>query len=165
MRFVRNVMLALAAVGFAIVAAPSCDDDMHHSHDHCDYVVRRCRTYCDYGYSCDSYWGCCYDRCWYDCVANAQPEQAPPYSPPPSSSTPPPPASDASADVAVLCSPCTSNDQCKGGGLCIQRGGEDAGASGFCGSPCNTGADCPAEFTCTAIGESKQCVPTSGACN
>jgi hypothetical protein len=172
MRLVRNTMLALAAVGFAIVAVPSCDDDGHDDAN-CDYVVRRCRTFCDYGYGCDYYWGCCYDRCWYDCVGSSKPDPAPNVTPPPASSTPTPnpPATDAgpapapSGDFAVLCAPCTSNDQCKGGGLCITRGGEDAGATGFCGHPCAASSDCPADFTCTQIGESKQCVPANGTCN
>lgn len=171
MRLVPRVMLALAATAFATVAAPSCDDDTGSSSD-CDYVVRRCRTYCESAYTCDSYWGCCYDRCWYDCIGSGQKEPAAP--PPASTSTPPParPATDAgptpappSGDFAVLCAACSSNDQCKGGGLCIQRGGEDAGTSGFCGHPCNSGADCPADFACEEIGSSKQCVPTSGTCN
>lgn len=175
MRLVRNAMLALAAMGFAIVAIPSCSDDTHDGAS-CDYVVRRCRTFCDYGYGCDYYWGCCYDRCWYDCVGSSKPDpvDTQPSTPsnPPST---PPPATDAGAspdasappsgDFAVLCAPCTSNDQCKGGGLCITRGGEDAGTSGFCGYPCNGSGDCPADFTCAQIGESKQCVPTSGTCN
>lgn len=163
-------MLALAAIGFAIVAVPSCDDDGHDDAS-CDYVVRRCRTVCDYGYSCDYYWGCCYDRCWYDCVGSDKPDPAPPSNPNPNPapSTPPAPAPDAgpapSGDFAVLCAPCTANDQCKGGGVCIIRGGEEAGVSGFCGTACNSGADCPADFTCTEIGQSKQCVPTNGTCN
>jgi hypothetical protein len=174
MRLVRNAMLALAAIGFAVVAVPSCDDDGRYDDASCDYVVRRCRTFCDYGYGCDYYWGCCYDRCWYDCVGSAKPDPAPPANPPPAPSTPPPatdagPAPDASppptGDFAVLCAPCTSNDECKGGGLCITRGGEDAGAGGFCGHPCGSGADCPADFTCAEIGQSKQCVPTIGTCN
>jgi hypothetical protein len=167
-------MLALAAIGFAVVAVPSCDDDGRYDDASCDYVVRRCRTFCDYGYGCDYYWGCCYDRCWYDCVGSAKPDPAPPANPAPAPSTPPPatdagPAPDASpppsGDFAVLCAPCTSNDECKGGGLCITRGGEDAGAGGFCGHPCGSGADCPADFTCAEIGQSKQCVPTIGTCN
>jgi hypothetical protein len=164
-------MLALAAVGFAIVAAPSCDADSHDDVD-CDMVVRRCRTYCDYGYSCDYYWGCCYDSCWYDCVGTTKREPAPPSNSNPAPAPTPtnPPATDASApppsgDFAVLCAPCTSNDDCKGGGLCITRGGPDAGASGFCGASCATGADCPAEFTCAEIGQAKQCVPSNGTCN
>ena len=161
-------MLALAAIGFAIVAVPSCDDDGFDDAS-CDYVVRRCRTYCDYGYNCDYYWGCCYDRCWNECIGSSKPDPAPSADPPPAPT--PPPATDAAAppppsgDFAVLCAPCTSNDQCKGGGLCITRGGEEAGVSGFCGTGCVTSADCPADFTCTEIGQSKQCVPTDGACN
>jgi hypothetical protein len=171
MRLLRNTMLALAAIGFAIVAVPSCDDDGRDDAD-CDYVVRRCRTFCDYGYSCDYYWGCCYDRCWYDCVGSGKRAPSPSTDPSPTPTpTPTPPPTDAgpapapSGDFAVLCSPCTANDQCKGGGLCITRGGEDAGAQGFCGAPCNSSAECPADFTCAEIGQSKQCVPSDGACN
>lgn len=174
MQFVRNGLLALAMIGFAVVAAPSCDGDSHDDAD-CDLVVRRCRTYCDYGYGCDYYWGCCYDSCWYDCAGRREREPAPNAdpnpTPAPTPTNPPAPATDASApppssgDFAVLCAPCTSNDECKGGGLCITRGGPDAGAGGFCGASCVTSADCPADFTCTPIGQAKQCVPTNGSCN
>lgn len=168
MRLLRNAMLALAAVGAAVVATPSCDGDSRADAD-CDHAEQRCRTYCDYGYSCDSYWGCCYDRCWYECVDRGDRDRV--DVPPPPSRTQPPTdggsaeASAPSSGVAVLCAACTSNDQCKGGGLCIQRGGDDAGASGFCGSPCTASTDCPADFSCTPIGQSQQCVPTSGVCN
>lgn len=174
-RVLGKLTVALASVALAVIASPSCSEGTFSSED-CDYVITRCRTYCDYCYGgyYYGYYGCCYDRCWYECIGDGKPDKAPNTDPPvpapaPDASTPPPPpATDGGAppgSVAVLCAPCTANDECKGGGLCILRGGEDAGTSGFCGSPCNSGADCPASFTCTEIGQTKQCVPTDGICN
>lgn len=167
-RVLGKLTVALASIALAVVASPSCSDRTFSTED-CDYVITRCRTYCDYCYGgyYYGYYGCCYDRCWYECIGDGKPDRA--ATPPADAGAPstPPPATDGGtpANVAVLCAPCTANDECKGGGLCIIRGGEDAGTSGFCGSPCGSGADCPADFTCTAIGESKQCVPTNGTCN
>lgn len=169
-RLTKMTAFALAGIALAVVAMPSCDDGTVSDAD-CDLVVRRCSTYCDYySSSCSSYYyGCCYDRCWYDCAGrrNREPvvQPAPPSSAPATDAGPaPPPASDG-GDFGVLCAACTSNEDCKGGGLCIQRGGEDAGTPGFCGLPCTGNSGCPAEFTCAVIGQSQQCVPTSGTCN
>jgi hypothetical protein len=74
----------------------------------------------------------------------------------------------------VLCSACSSNDDCASGALCIVKGGGTPGASapdggppagkGFCGHACGSQGDCPQGFTCTALGPSKQCLPNAGAC-
>lgn len=166
LRLVRTAV-ALGVSAFSVLAVASCDSSV--STADCDYVVRRCRTVCDYW--CDS-WGCypsCWDQCWYDCYVDPTPPPAPAPSPSGDASTPapPPPATDAGTGggPGVLCSPCASNDDCKAGALCIQHGGGDAGAaSAFCGHPCQTSAECPAEFSCSQIGTSKQCLPVSGVC-
>src|SRR5688572_21440743 len=168
---------ALVVVGVAssIGLVASCDDGDARPPRDCDYVVRRCRTVCDY-YFCDS-WGCypsCFDRCWGECHRD-------PNKPSGSSGSPAPTdggATDGSTTGAVLCAPCSSNDECKGGGLCIHRGGAgdggdtDAGgaadaaptSTGFCGHPCTLRTDCPAGFTCAEIGTVKQCLPINGKC-
>jgi hypothetical protein len=178
-RVLGKLTVALTSVALAVIAAPSCSTTTISAED-CDYVVTRCRTYCDYcggygGYGYGyGYYGCCYDRCWSECIGDGKRDKAPNADPPPAPAPQPPADVDAGApttdagppgDFAVLCQPCQANDECRGGGLCIIRGGEDAGTAGFCGTPCSTSADCPAEFTCTEIGQSKQCVPTSGTCN
>jgi hypothetical protein len=148
--------LALGAVGAASCTVRSA------SYDDCDYVVRRCNTVCDYW--CDG-WGCypaCYDRCWNECyIRPPAPEPSPTAPPPPPGEPPAPPPPGGSA---VLCSPCTSNDECGGGALCIVRGGEDAGQPGFCGHPCQASTDCPEGFACAEIGQSRQCLPTGDRC-
>ena len=141
----------------------------------CDHYVTRCRTVCNTW--CDDY-GCypdCYDQCWDDCTIDVSP-------PPPVSSddaappTPLPDGAPAANDAAVppprndgggvLCSACQSNADCSAGGLCILQGGNSA-RGGFCGQACmgtSASSDCPAGYTCSAIGASRQCVPSSGAC-
>ena len=175
MGWARRAAFVLSASVLTAIAVASCGGGSSADED-CAVVGQRCRLVCGYygyyGYSgyCDPYWGCCYEQCWYECLARKPPPSA--SQPPPA---PPPPAIDASTDAApppsdggsggrgVLCSPCTSNADCQSGALCIQRGGADAGTS-FCGHACQTSAECPAGFTCTDIGAVKQCVPTSGVC-
>ncbi len=166
--------LLVLSIGSSIGIIASCDDGGDARLRDCDYVIPRCRTVCGY-YFCDS-WGCypsCYDQCWGECYRN-------PRSPgitnpdPPADGSPTP--SDGGVVGAVLCAPCTSNDDCKGGGLCIHHGGPppDAGdastpdaaptGTGFCGYPCVARNDCPEGFACAEIGTSKQCLPISGKC-
>jgi len=175
------VLRSLVASAFGLVVAlagASCTSQTIDASS-CDYVVTRCRTVCDY-YSCGYYYygACCYNQCWYECIGDGQPDQ--PAAPPaPSAPRPGSPAEDAGSaptpsdpsavdGPGVLCSPCQSNDECKAGALCIQPGGVDAdgGAAtpraSFCGHACRSGADCPAGFTCEAIGSSLQCVPEGG---
>lgn len=153
------VLLGVAALGSASAACVVTEIE-------CDAVVRRCRTRCDYW--CDG-WGCwpsCWDQCWDECVDVVEPE---PVQPPASGSddagASPDPA--APGSPAVLCRPCSSNDDCSGGGLCIVRGGEgaaDAGTAGVCGVPCAGAAECPVGFRCEALGNARQCVPEANAC-
>lgn len=160
------------------IAVASCGGGSSGVDDDCAAYAQRCQLVCGgyygyYGYAgyCGGYWGCCYEQCWYECVAHRPPPApsapAPGISPPPTSAALPDVDASADADAdggrGVLCSPCTANDDCQSGALCIQRGGADAGTS-FCGHACATSAECPAGFTCTEIGSAKQCVPTSGAC-
>lgn len=179
--------LAFGAMTLAIAAVSCVTSHVHHD---CDYTVHRCRTVCDYG--CDSWGYCspvCYDDCWDECVAGPPPPPAP-VTPAPVDAAAPPGA----GGRGVLCSPCRANDECGAGALCIQRvgtvdaGSSDAGtfadassdadagtgatdaavpttAPGFCGYPCQTNAECPERFTCAAIGTSRQCLPSAGACD
>src|SRR5690606_30518153 len=134
----RSLTVALASAALAVVAVPSCSTQTISAAD-CDYVVTRCRTVCGYCYGgyYYGYYGCCYDSCWHECIGDGKPDQPPAQPPAPEDASAPPPAADAGAgeagpsgDFAVLCAPCVANDECKGGGLCITRGGEDAGTSG-----------------------------------
>ena len=142
----------------------------------CDHYVTRCRTVCNTW--CDDY-GCypdCYDQCWDDCYIDVSP---PPPPPPVSDAAAPAPLPDGAipgSDAAVpppqndgggaLCSACQSNANCSAGALCILQGGSSA-RGGFCGQACtgtSASSDCPAGYACSAIGTSRQCVPSSGAC-
>ena len=52
---------------------------------------------------------------------------------------------------AVLCRPCSSNDDCSGGGLsscAAAEGARDASTAGVCGVPCAGAAECPVGFRC-----------------
>ena len=170
-------LLLVASIASSIALIASCDDGDERPRD-CDYVVPRCRTVCGY-YFCDS-WGCypsCYDQCWGECYRD--PNKKPPGVTEPAPQTDAASPSDGGAAGAVLCAPCTSNDECKGGGLCIHPGGPppdaggagDAGtpdaaptSTGFCGYPCKARTECPEGFACAEIGTSKQCLPISGKC-
>jgi hypothetical protein len=162
-RAVATKVALAAALGLGSLLAASCTTRAE-SYAHCDYVVRRCRTVCDYW--CDG-WGCypvCYDQCWNECYIKQPPpaEPAPPADqPPPAEPAPPPSGPPASG---VLCSPCESNDDCGNGALCIVRGGAAAQDGGFCGHPCQVSTECPAGFACTEIGASRQCLPTGDRC-
>jgi hypothetical protein len=163
--------VAVLGVGAALALSGTSCSTRTIDASECDYVVTRCRTVCDYGYyGCygSYYGGCCYNQCWYECIGDGRrdPEPSPSPSPPPDAAPAPAPPPDAAVTDGPggLCSPCGSNDDCKAGALCIQPGG-DAGATSFCGHPCQTDADCPAEFTCADIGSSRQCLPVSGVCN
>jgi hypothetical protein len=172
--------IALTSATFAVLAVISaCDDRDYGRYNDCDYVVRRCRTVCDYW--CDR-WGCyptCYDQCWGDCYITPKP--------PPGSTTPPitdagapPPVTDGGGRPntdggGVLCTSCASNDDCETGALCIFRGGPspdaaavpDSGAPtsrGFCGHACQAPQDCPEGFTCTNLGGTMQCLANNGVC-
>lgn len=176
-RFGSRIAIALGAALGVAMAVVSCNDDR--LYENCDYVARRCGSVCNYW--CDS-WGCypaCYNQCWYDCyVVEPDPGSGGSSSGGPvadaSTSDGAPPvihdagASDASIGEggAAVCTPCVANDEC-GGGLCILPGGsgEDGGTPlGFCGTPCGSSSDCPADFSCAAIGETKQCLPRAGRC-
>jgi hypothetical protein len=151
------LLLAVGLVGAA--ASSSCASESP-SYEDCDYVLRRCRTVCDYW--CDSY-GCypvCYDHCWADCYRN--PPEPPPLAGGPldGGATPPVPEG---GGPGVLCSPCVANEDCHAGALCIVRGG-DAAASGFCGHPCQSTSECPEGFACGTIGASRQCLPIGDVC-
>ncbi len=153
--------LVSVLLGFASVVALTSASCRIRATD-CDYTVTRCKTVCDWVCDGPPGYGCffnCYDDCWDDCYVYDRP--APTYD----AAT----ASDAgaalpSADAGgvALCAPCTSNDECGSGGLCIQPGA-DAGPR-FCGRGCTTGDSCPAGFVCSAIGKRKQCLPASGTC-
>ncbi len=73
------------------------------------------------------------------------------------------------AGGAAVCEPCTADVQCGGAGdLCVRVGVE---AEGFCLAACRGGADCGADFTCSAEAvtsvegvEARQCVPRSSDC-
>lgn len=154
------VVVSLGA--FTALAAASCVA----TYSDCDYVVRRCRTVCDYW--CD-YWGCyprCWDQCWYDCYyyASPPPPPPPPQSPPPDGSAPPA-TSTGTAGLGVLCSPCSSNDDCQSGSLCIEPGGEAGAQAPFCARSCQASADCPGGFSCTELGTSRQCLPVADGCH
>jgi hypothetical protein len=166
-------LLAIGALSF--FAAVSCDDESDDDGD-CDRIDKHCRTVCNYyEYSCDSAWGCCHDQCWYSCSSNGtnKPAEGSSEAPPPSSSNPPstpPSGGDAAIGPVkgVLCSLCTSNDDCQTGATCIQPGADDAGAGSgsFCGHPCADSAkDCPVGFSCTLVGGSMQCTPNDGTCD
>ena len=170
---VKRVVVGLG-VALGLTAAMSCSDPDTRTR-RCDYTVTRCQTVCNYW--CDYYWGCyprCWDQCWNDCYVNPTP---PPTAAPPASTpdaAPPPPAADGGGEGGgdgVLCSACTTNEDCSPGAFCIVRGGTaDAGADGgtgsrsFCGRACAGASDCPEGFVCTQIGPNRQCVPQSGAC-
>lgn len=153
-------LFATSFFGLTLAAlAASCSTQA--SYVDCDAVVTRCRTVCQT--YCDG-WGCypvCYDQCWDECHQYPSPPPEPEPGPP----GPPVDGGASGPSTAVLCKSCTSNDDCGGGGLCIQRtGASDAGAASFCGSPCTSNADCPEGFACTPLGASRQCIPTSGHC-
>ncbi len=68
-------------------------------------------------------------------------------------------------DVAVLCLPCTTDDDCAlrlPGARCLATGS----GQNRCGQPCTGAGDCPAGFRCEGgTGDvSAQCVPESGWC-
>ncbi len=166
----RLVGLSVGSLALLTLLSAGCRDDFDPSR--CDAVITRCRTVCDYW--CDS-WGCyptCWDQCWNECLIVDHPPQD--DAPPDASSDAAPPVLDSGVehDGGVLCAPCTSNDQCQTGALCILRGGApDAAAdaspatpSAFCGQSCFGAPDCPAGFSCTQIGASKQCLPTASGC-
>lgn len=173
----RTLVAMLALVGAAALAAggTSCTTvDL----SQCDYVVTRCQpvysTWCD-GYGCYPTY---YQQCWQDCYVLPDPPVTAPPAPGADAGAPAPPdaapADDAAPPAAgdggdggevttgPLCGPCTSNDECGPGGLCILRGG-DSGPTGFCGRAC-TGSDCPAGYECSSLGSSRQCLPVSGVC-
>lgn len=166
-RTVRSFVTATVGAVIAVGLIASCRLQTTSLAD-CDYVVTRCRTVCDY--YCDS-WGCypsCYDYCFNDCYITPRAPEAP--TPTDAAASQPNQAdagapSSTAAGRGVLCSPCTSTDDCHSGSLCIVRG-SDAGASaaGFCGHPCTTSAECPASFVCTAIKGHGQCLPTGDRC-
>ena len=147
--------LALASV-VALTAScrigARCDDD--------ERIETRCDTVCSWRCRGQPGYGCffdCHDVCWDECIERRD-EPRPSPSPPVEAGTTP----DAPPPGAPLCSPCQSNDDCGGGGLCIQPGA-DAGAP-FCGVACTTNQSCPAGFVCSAVGTNKQCLPASGPC-
>lgn len=178
---VRRALSASLAVAGIVALSASCQVrsvDL----SNCDEVYERCYPYCSTW--CDS-WGCyprCYTSCSYECIQYPDPPPATPV-PPPAPATdagapPPAPAEDGGAGAPpvrseLLCRTCSFNDECGAAGLCIRRGGSpdagtgDAGAEGFCGQAC-TGAgpssNCPSSYDCSAIGSSRQCIPTSGSC-
>ncbi|MBX3212566.1 MAG: hypothetical protein KF850_11080 [Labilithrix sp.] len=167
---------SLGATALTVALVASCGDGRTStSYRDCDQVVRRCRTVCDYW--CDA-WGCypmCWDQCWDDCYRypdRQRPGDEPPPAPPPEDAGPPVPPVDAGGPSGAgdLCAACTSNDDCASGALCILRGGpsgdDDGGAPeerAFCGQACSL-SGCPDGFSCTQLGSSRQCLPTSGAC-
>lgn len=168
------------ATALAVLVAVGChESDYDNGARHCDEVLRRCRTVCDYW--CDG-WGCyptCYDQCWDECYVNPAPPPGVGVAPAPGADAAapaaPPDAGEVAGGTRVLCSSCASNADCESGALCIFRGGRPSDAStsdggapsgkGFCGHACRSASECPQGFTCTQLGSSKQCLPNSGTCN
>jgi hypothetical protein len=147
----RRVTAALGSIGAVIALVAACSND-HGREPYCDVRATHCYTVCDE--YCDDF-GCypdCYDHCSEECTVFPASDAAI--------------EAEASIDAAteggkgVLCSACTTSDECTPGSLCVLSGGADAGA-GRCGSPCQTAQDCPQGFACTPFASSKQCVATS----
>jgi len=176
----RALSSVIAVAGLLVAASCASEGVSYRDYSHCDEVIRRCRTVCNYW--CDA-WGCyplCYNQCWDDCYVYPDPPRSP-TTPPTGDATPPPPAPpsdgggspDSGSASGALCSSCTSNEDCASGALCIVRGGPrpdeaaDAGApagNGFCGQACSGSADCPGGFACSQLGSVRQCIPRSGTC-
>lgn len=167
-----KIVLSVSAVAGLIAVVAACHDRDDDFRD-CDYVDRRCRTRCDY--TCDYY--SCYPVCWDDCWNECGYDPAPPPSSSTSGTVPfdagvsisdgaAPPATDGGGGggTGVLCTKCSSTNDCEKGALCILRGGGDAGTKGTCGAACQTSNDCPTGFLCSQIGASRQCLPTGNAC-
>jgi hypothetical protein len=155
--FSRSILFGALATVALVAACESSHDDA----PKCDEVRTHCATVCDTW--CDS-WGCypdCYDRCWDECVVyTGSPPGPVPVLPPDDAGKPPVEAgTDASheAGAGSTCDPCSSNDDCVAGALCVVRGGE-AGAGGFCATACAQNADCGQGNTCATIGGSKHCL-------
>ena len=175
----RALSSVIAVAGLLVGASCATEGASYRDYSHCDEVVRRCRTVCNYW--CDA-WGCypmCYDQCWGDCYVYPDPPPSTTAPPAADGATPPPPPADggvspdAGSGSGALCNACASNEDCASGALCIVRGGprpadaEDAGAptrSGFCGQACSAPADCPEGFACSQLGSVRQCIPRSGTC-
>lgn len=110
----------------------------------CDEIGQQCEKVCSWHCEGGPGQGCfatCQDHCWDDCRIVVEP---------------PPPA---------ICTPCDSDDDCSGG-LCIRP--PAGGGAPFCGRACTdtaTSTDCPAGFTCSALGASLECLPSSGSCS
>ncbi len=66
-------------------------------------------------------------------------------------------------NVATVCEPCATDDNCLfEGARCVALG-----EGTFCSQPCEAEADCPAGYTCTFVPEDpvvRQCVPATGSC-
>lgn len=143
----RTMLAGMFAFASVVLLTGGCRTDCDNGH-----AVTRCRKVC--GWECEGPpgYGCffrCHDNCWDECLAEDTPPAASDAAPP-------------NDGGLALCAPCRSNEQCSGGGLCI-RPGADVG-SAFCGRACPTHDNCPAGFVCTAIGASRQCLPSSGTC-
>jgi len=73
----------------------------------------------------------------------------------PTTTTPPNPA---------VCPPCVTDNDCTGGGVCSQIGGDT-----YCAKTCPNGNECDSSHTCTTVttatgDEAKVCVPNDNAC-
>ena len=65
-------------------------------------------------------------------------------------------------NIASICQPCTTDANCLGDdAACVQLN-----EGSFCGKACTSTGDCPAGYSCSAVGAAaNQCVPTSGSCS
>jgi hypothetical protein len=164
----RAVVLLLSALLLLIACSEESIDLSK-----CTYTTTYCKPFCDYW--CDS-WGCypaCWDRCWTECYQDPDLPGVAIRDGGPGEAAPPP--VDAGVDAALeasvpadggggLCATCTTNGDCNAGSLCIRRGGSDAGTSGFCSPACPSGNECGEGFTCSLLGDTRRCLPTSGTC-